>query len=131
MPDNRPPDLPPSTNAPEATVRPRETIFFRLLLIASVAFLLTVLMMVAATFSESGSPMSRLFDHHGLRILGIEVALVIGCGLAAMIADRRQTLKSLRELEDSQADGQGNSSSSPTSRHSSGSTSDSVSESSS
>lgn len=77
--------------------RPRESLLFRLLLLSSIVFLLTVLMMVAATFSSSSSPLARLFDRHGVRIIGGEVGLIMLAGLLAMIADRRQTLKKLEE----------------------------------
>lgn len=77
--------------------RPRESLLFRLLLLSSIVFLLTVLMMVAATFSSSSSPLARLFDRHGVRIIGGEVGLIMVAGLLAMIADRRQTLSKLEE----------------------------------
>jgi len=82
--------------------RPRESLLFRLLLLSSIVFLLTVLMMVAATFSSSSSPLARLFDRHGVRIIGGEVGVIMLAGLLAMIADRRQTLKKLEEAESEQ-----------------------------
>jgi preprotein translocase subunit SecG len=69
-----------------------ESKLFRFVIIASVAFLVTVLIMSVASFSDSKSPIPTFFNAHGLKLVAIEVGLILLLGLAAMIVDRRQTL---------------------------------------
>lgn len=71
--------------------KPRESTLFRLVIISSVAFLLTVLGMVAAAFAPPNSELTRFFDQHALEMLGTEVVGILGFGVLAMAFDRRPT----------------------------------------
>lgn len=73
------------------STKPRESTLFRLVIVASVAFLLTVLGMVAAAFAPPNSGLTRFFDQHALEMLGAEVMGILGFGILAMAFDRRPT----------------------------------------
>jgi hypothetical protein len=82
----------PTIVATEAQEEAPESKLFRLLIIASAAFILTVLIMSVASFSDSKSPIPTFFNAHGLKVVAVEVGVILCLGLAAMIVDRRQTL---------------------------------------
>ena len=70
--------------------KPRESFVFRLVIVSSVAFLLTVLLMVASTFSTTQSPSAQALNRHGALVLGIEVTVILVTGTLAMIFDSRR-----------------------------------------
>lgn len=70
--------------------KPRESFFFRLVIVSSVAFLLTVLLMVASTFSTTQSPTAQALNRNGAWVLGIEVAVILVAGALAMLFDNRR-----------------------------------------
>ena len=76
---------------PEVEEAP-ESLLFRFVIFASAAFVITVLIMSVASFSDSTSPIPVFFNAHGLKVVCVEVALILCLGLSAMIVDRRQTL---------------------------------------
>lgn len=69
------------------TPKPRESLFFRLVIVSSGALLLTVLAMIAAAFSRPDSSLSKFFDQNGLSLLGLEVLGILGFGILAMACD--------------------------------------------
>ena len=75
---------------------------FRLVVVISAAFVLTVLMMIVTVFGSSESPVVRFFNDHGVMLIGIEVGLILLTGGAAMALDRRQTLAAMQNAEKTQ-----------------------------
>lgn len=78
------------TEADPTNVKPN--LLFRLVIVFSAAFLITILLLVATTFSASRSPVKQLLDLYGLYLIGLELAAILICGFFAMLVDRRQTL---------------------------------------
>jgi predicted tellurium resistance membrane protein TerC len=63
---------------------------FRVVVVVSAAFLITVLMMIAAAFS-SDSPIAQWINRYGVQLIGVEVVLVVAFSILAMKYDRRQS----------------------------------------
>ena len=78
------------TDADPTNVKPN--LLFRLVIFFSAAFLITILLLMATTFSASRSPVKQMLDLYGLHLVGIELAALLACGFFAMVVDRRQTL---------------------------------------
>ena len=78
------------TDADPANVKPN--LLFRLVIFFSAAFLITILLLMATTFSASRSPVKQMLDLYGLYLIGIELVAILVCGFFAMAIDRRQTL---------------------------------------
>ncbi len=76
----------------EAVSREPEHPLFKLVIVASAAFLLTVLSMVAAMMGSGEAPLAKFINRNGVRMIGVEVVLIIVFGILAMAADRRRTL---------------------------------------
>lgn len=70
------------------TSKPRESLLFRLVIVASAALLVTVLGMIAAAFAPPESSLTRFFDRNGLSLLGVEVLGILGFGILAMASDQ-------------------------------------------
>ena len=68
----------------------RESFFFRLVIVSSVAFLLTVLLMVASSFSTTASPSAQTLNRNAVWVLGVEVAVILIAGTLAMLFDNRK-----------------------------------------
>jgi preprotein translocase subunit SecG len=64
---------------------------FRVVIVVSAAFLVTVLMMIAATFSNN-SPVAQWVNRYGVQLIGVEVVLVVAFSILAMKYDRKQSL---------------------------------------
>lgn len=84
------------TDADPTNVKPN--LLFRLVIFFSAAFLITILLLMATTFSASRSPVKQMLDLYGLHLIGIELAAILVCGFFAMAVDRRQTLAARDEL---------------------------------
>ena len=74
-------------------------IWFRLVIVGCSIFILTILVMLATAFSGGLGVLTRFFNDRGFLLLGIEVAVILVLAVAAMAADRRQTLRTIRERE--------------------------------
>jgi uncharacterized membrane protein YkgB len=66
---------------------------FRLTAAASTVFVITILASVALLLSDPEAPVNAWFNRHGTTVLIVEVVLIVVLGLAAMTADRRETLR--------------------------------------
>ena len=64
---------------------------FRLVVVVSAAFLITVLMMIVSVFSDS-SATAQWMNRNGVRLIAVEVVLVIILSVLAMKFDRSQSL---------------------------------------
>ena len=60
-------------------------------------FIITILAMVAMLVGDPIAPANLWFNDHGATVLIVEVVLIGLLGMSAMIADRRETLRELRE----------------------------------
>ena len=64
---------------------------FKLVVVVSAAFVLTILLMIVTAFSSIENPLVRFFNEHGLKLIGAEVSLILVCSVAAMWLDGKQT----------------------------------------
>ena len=65
---------------------------FKLVVVFSAAFVLTILLMIVTAFSSIENPLVRFFNQHGLKLIGAEVALILIFAFAAMWLDGKQTI---------------------------------------
>jgi preprotein translocase subunit SecG len=68
-------------------------ILFQLTALAATVFIITILASVAMLLGDPVAPMNVWFNIHGTTVLIVEVVLIVVLGLAAMTADRRETLR--------------------------------------
>ena len=85
---------PPAAETPteEARKDEPEQPLFKLVIVSSAAFLITVLSMTVSMMFPSESPASKFLNRNGLQMIGVEVVLIIVFGILAMAVDRRRTL---------------------------------------
>ncbi len=103
-----------SPHATEELVGPsrkdeREQPLFKLVIVSSAAFLITVLSLVVTTMFPSESPASKFISRNGLLMIGVEVVLIIVFGILAMAVDRRRTVLRQRQEAEAAASGDSNS----------------------
>jgi len=65
---------------------------FKLVVIVSAAFVLTILLMIVTAFSSIENPLVRFFNEYGLKLIGVEVTSILGLAFAAMWLDGKQTI---------------------------------------
>ncbi len=65
---------------------------FKLVVVVSAAFVLTILLMIVTAFSSIENPLVRFFNEYGLKLIGVEVTLILGLAFAAMWLDGKQTI---------------------------------------
>ena len=68
-------------------------ILFQLTAFATTAFIITILAMVAMMLGDPMAPIEIWFNQQGTVVMMVEVVAIIVLGLAAMTADRRETLR--------------------------------------
>jgi heme/copper-type cytochrome/quinol oxidase subunit 1 len=68
-------------------------ILFQLTAFAATAFIITILSMIAMMMGDPDAPVNHWFDKHGATLMVVEVIGIVFFGLAAMTADRRETLR--------------------------------------
>ncbi len=68
-------------------------ILFHLTAGITTAFVVTILAMIAMTLGDPTAPVNVWFDKHGATLMLVEVVGIVIFGLAAMTADRRETLR--------------------------------------
>lgn len=64
---------------------------FKLVVVISAAFVLTILLMIVTAFASIENPLVSFFNEHGLKLIGAEVVLILACAFAAMWLDGKQT----------------------------------------
>ena len=74
-------------------------ILFQLTALAATGFVITILSTVAMLLGDPAAPANVWFNQHGTTVLMTEVAAVVLLGLAAMTADRRETLHAKRQSD--------------------------------
>lgn len=65
---------------------------FKLVVVVSAAFVLTILLMIVTAFSSIENPLVRFFNEFGLQLIGVEVVLILGLAFSAMWLDGKQTI---------------------------------------
>ncbi|MDA0284469.1 MAG: hypothetical protein O3B86_14055 [Planctomycetota bacterium] len=76
---------------------------FKLVVVVSAAFVLTILLMIVTALSSIESRLVRFFDGHGLKLIGVEVVLILGSSIAAMWIDgRRTTFRQINEVAENE-----------------------------
>lgn len=68
-------------------------VLFQLTAGVATAFVITILAMVAMMMGEPTAPVNVWFERHGGTLMLVEVIGIVICGLAAMTADRIETLQ--------------------------------------
>jgi hypothetical protein len=63
------------------------------------AFIFTVFLMVATTFNGKHGALNRLFDQHGILVLGIEVGVTLAVTVIVLTTERRETRRQIEERE--------------------------------
>lgn len=64
---------------------------FKLVIVVSAAFVLTILLMIVTALSSIESALVKFFNAHGLKLIGVEVALILVSAVTAMWLDSKQT----------------------------------------
>lgn len=77
--------------------RTKPSLLFRLIVPATVVFILTILSLVASTFSDPESPQAAWMDKNADALLLWELIIVMVLAVLAMAIDRMRTLKGLDE----------------------------------
>lgn len=77
---------------------PRRNLFFPLAAFSSALFIITILALVAAVFGDERAPLAQLLDRYAGRLLAAEVAAILLTGFLALVVDRRQTLRSQKDI---------------------------------
>ena len=72
---------------------------FHLAAFATTVFIITILAMVAMLMGDPVAPANLWFNEHGSTVLIVEVSAIVLLGLAAMTADRRETLRAQQSTE--------------------------------
>jgi hypothetical protein len=75
----------------------KPSILFRLVIPATVVFILTILALIASLFGDPRAPVSQWLEAHGDALLIWEFVIVLAAGLLAMIVDRWRTLHGIEE----------------------------------
>jgi len=75
----------------------KPSLLFRLVIPATVVFILTILALIASLFGDPRAPVSQWLEAHGDELLLWEFVIVLAAGLLAMIVDRWRTLHGLEE----------------------------------
>ena len=68
-------------------------ILFQLTAAITTAFVITILAMVSMMLGEPTAPVNLWFEKHGGTLMLVEVIGIVLFGLAAMTADRRESLR--------------------------------------
>lgn len=77
--------------------RTKPSLFFRLVVPATVVFILTILALIATIFGNPEAPVSQWLDRNGNQLLKWELLIVVGLSLLAMTIDRIRTLRGIDE----------------------------------
>jgi len=84
-----------TTNQQAADRAEPVNLFFRLVVIAAGAFIVTVLASVATMFGDESAPLTQFLNQYGGFLMAGEVAATLIFGLLALITDRRQSERRL------------------------------------
>jgi len=71
---------------------------FKLVVVVSAAFVLTILLMIVTAFSSIENPLAIFFNEYGLKLIGVEVALILVLAFGAMWLDGKQTVAAQQDV---------------------------------
>ncbi|MCP4170205.1 MAG: hypothetical protein GY758_05455 [Fuerstiella sp.] len=77
--------------------RSKPSLLFRLVIPATVVFILTILALIASLFGNPDAPLSQWLEAHGDAILIWEFAIVLTFAVLAMVIDRWRILHGIEE----------------------------------
>ena len=77
--------------------RTKPSLLFRLIVPATVVFILTVLSLIASVFGDQEAPVSKWLEAHGSQLLIWELGIVVVLSILAMAIDRIRTLRGIDE----------------------------------
>ena len=80
----------------------KPSLFFRLIVPATVVFILTILALIASLFGDPNAPVSQWLDANGNSLLLWEFVVVLTISFLAMAVDRRRTLRGIEEPRNDQ-----------------------------
>ena len=86
---------------PEPTPPPppkRASVLFQLSALSAVAFIVTVLALVATVFGDQSAPATKWLNQNAGKLITAEVVATLLLGFSAMTQDRRQTLRQREEV---------------------------------
>jgi hypothetical protein len=86
--------MPQENPPPNPTPNP----LFKLVVVVSAAFVLTILLMIVTAFSSLENPLVIFFNEYGLKLIGVEVALILVFAFAAMWLDGKQTIAAKQDI---------------------------------
>ena len=86
--------MPQENPPPNPTPNP----LFKLVVVVSAAFVLTILLMIVTAFSSLENPLVIFFNEYGLKLIGVEVALILVFAFAAMWLDGKQTIAAKQDV---------------------------------
>ncbi len=69
------------------------SLLFKLIVPATAVFIVTVMSLIAAVFSDQRAPVAQFLNQHGSRLLIAEFVAVLGLSFLAMAVDRIQTIR--------------------------------------
>ena len=72
--------------------------FFPLAALSSGLFIVTVLAILASVFGDPQAPLARLLDRFAGRLIAGEVLVILLTGFLALLVDRRQALRSQKDI---------------------------------
>ncbi len=75
----------------------KPSLLFRLIVPATVVFILTILSLIATIFGDPEAPVAKWLDANGNRLLIWEFVAVVILSILAMTIDRIRTLKGIDE----------------------------------
>lgn len=65
--------------------------------IVSVVFIITILALVSIVFGNPEAPIAKWLDRNGGRLIGAEILIFVAVSVAALVVDRRQTLRNQQQ----------------------------------
>lgn len=77
--------------------RTKASLLFRLIVPATVVFIMTILALIACLFGNPDAPISKWLNENGNQILAWEFVTVLVLSFVAMAYDRIQTLRGFDE----------------------------------
>ena len=75
----------------------KPSLFFRLIVPATVVFILTILALIASLFGDPNAPVSQWLEANGNNLLMWEFVVVLTISFLAMAVDRRRTFRGIEE----------------------------------
>lgn len=79
------------------TPRTKPSLLFRMIVPATIVFIMTILILIAVLFGDPDAPISKWLNDNGNHILFFELIAVVVLAFVAMAVDRFNTLRGIDE----------------------------------